>query len=123
MQDGADGFNPTPAGVTFMRVEAMLRPTTVKGKLGVEDLIPHLEATGRCFLTEACLVSESLLESSPPVSQKIIVLSQKQTQFSVKEVSGEVFQILLVDWDTEFYNILPEHTGTSLGAVPPQMNP
>ena len=89
----------------------------MKGRPGVEDLIPHLEATGRCFLRVACLVSESLLESSPPVSQKIIVLSQKQKQFAVKEVSEEVFQILLVDWDTEFYNILPEHTGTFPGAV------
>ena len=80
-------------------------------------------ATGRCFLTEACLVSESLSESSPPVSQKIIVLSQKQKQFSVKEVSGEVFQILLVDWDTESDNIPLEHTGTFLVVVPPPKRP
>ena len=89
----------------------------MKGRLVVEDLFPLLEATGKCSPIAACLVLESLSESSQPVSQKIIVLSQKQKQFSVKEVSGEVFQILLVDWDTEFYNILPEHTGTSLGAV------
>ena len=89
----------------------------MKGRLGVEDLNLHLEATGMCSPIAACLVLESLLESSQPVSQKIIVLSQKQTQFSMREVSGEVFQILLVDWDTESDNILLEHTGTSLVVV------
>ena len=89
----------------------------MKGRPEVEDLIPHLEATGRCCPTAACLVSESLSESCQPVSQKIIVLSQKQTQFSVTEVSREVFQILLVDWDTESDNILLEHTGTFLEVV------
>ena len=89
----------------------------MKGRLGVEDLILLLEATGMCSPIAACLVLESLLESSQPVSQKIIVLSQKQTQFSMREVSGEVFQILLVDWDTESDNILLEHTGTFLVVV------
>ena len=92
----------------------------MKGRLGVQDLNLLLEATGMCSPKAACLVLESLLESSPPVSQKIIVLSQKQKQFSVKEVSGEVFQILLVDWDTEFDNILLEHIETSLVVVPLQ---
>ena len=89
----------------------------MKGRLGVEDLFPLQEATEMCSPIAACLVLESLLESSQPVSQKIIVLSQKQTQFLVREVSGEVFQILSVDWDTESDNILLEHIETSLVVV------
>ena len=74
-------------------------------------------ATGRSCPRGACPLSKSRWASFRPILQRIIVLSQRRTQFSKKVNGEEVYRTLSVDSDTEFDNTPPVHTGTSLEAV------